>query len=165
MVEVKMMVEVLLSGVKPFTGKKRYLDAPVTSESHLNKLQHLNNSNILEFSSSSHFIYSVYCTLIIHEYVKIQHYFWLTDIWIPCLFYHNCLWICHFANEIGLPLAIHGKQYFFVGRRNEPKMVASSYMFPINTKDMQPRYFERFSSTMPHIHTSYLSRAPRAAPV
>ena len=75
MVEVKMMVEVLLSGVKPFTGKKRYLDAPVTSESHLNKLQHLNNSNLSKFSSSSHYIYSVYCTLIIHEYVNIQHDF------------------------------------------------------------------------------------------
>ena len=75
MVEVKMMVEVLLSGVKPFTGKKRYLDAPVTSESHLNKLQHLNNSNILKFSSSSHNIYSVYCTLIIHEYVDQQRDF------------------------------------------------------------------------------------------
>ena len=75
MLEVKMMVEVLLSGVKPFTGKKRYLDAPVTSESHLNKLQHLNSSNILKFSSSSHYIYSVYCTLIIHEYVDQQHDF------------------------------------------------------------------------------------------
>ena len=52
-----MMVEVLLSGVKPFTGKKRYLDAPVTSESHLNKLQHLNNIDI------DNFLDEIYCKI------------------------------------------------------------------------------------------------------
>ena len=154
------MVEVLLSGVKPFTGKKRYLDAPVTSESHLNKLQHLNSSNILKFSSSSHYIYSVYCTLIIHEYVNIQHDFWLTDRLIPCLFYHKLsLNFTPFCKRNWVATC-HSLQTILLWEEKWTKKVASNYMFPINTNDMQPRYFERFSSTMPYIYCLVDNRCP-----